>query len=228
MSPYPTLTSRLAQADRTYVLTALAIALAITTYLISAHLWPEAVFQLWWPFKIITCLIAVYCIYEATSRLRNKGNLENHPELEILRKSGDFHTQMKSLESEYQEESEVWSPMRFTKTWIIHDDGATFVPIPAGAVAWAYKIVTDSGSVAGVVKRPVDSFDVMICTRDGSQHKVACPESAADNIVLCIQQRAPGALMGYDEHLHALWRRDPKAALARIEGSDVPQRPAEP
>ena len=112
-------------------------------------------------------------------------------------------------------EHETWGGVVFTDGFPYEDLGIGVTILPLDAVVWAYEEVTEH-SKAGLIHTH-DTAKVRLHLRNGQVHTIDAPPGESQNILLCLEQRSQGTMLGYDEAMKARWRDDAAGLVRSID-----------
>lgn len=161
---------------------------------------------------VICLLIAVWGVVRALMRL---GNSDRHPIMRALRRFGDTEEIAQQIDHEVNSHHEKIGNVKFTRNWLIHQQGLTFKAARLNDLVWMYKHVlkTKYYGVVTVGK----TYSVYLWDRHGQCITVTAKEKSVDEMLGTIYQRAPWIIAGYDQQLEKEWKKNRAEVIASVD-----------
>lgn len=130
-----------------------------------------------------------------------------------LSAAGDLEAAAERAERFY-ESTEPVCGVRMSGEYVFFQSGADSILLRPWDVAWAYQSTTQhrtNGIPTG------KSYAAVLRTMDGKQYTLAMPEQNVQTLLEAMQTALPGTVLGYNDEISALYRKDRAAFSARWE-----------
>jgi hypothetical protein len=155
------------------------------------------------------------CVWNVIKAARRLGNHDLHPLAKVMRRFGEPSEVACHIERESAgEKMHMIGGAIFTRSWLIRSTMFSVDLVHLADAAWMYKSRISTylyGVPAGT------SFGTVLCDIRGKAFSFRLSDSQCDAFIIAVSHRVPWILVGFDDKLQQLWKKNKQAIYDMVE-----------
>jgi hypothetical protein len=156
--------------------------------------------------------------------LLRKFSPTSHPIFKYLSKFGDPASLATQINSEGALPHHRAGKVHFLQNWLVSNEFNSINAVPYEDMVWAYQAVTQhrtNGIKTG------KSYVCKMLDRTGKETSISGKEAQVEEMLKAVLARAPWAIVGYDEKLTNLWKKQRNDFIAAVDARKANMRQAQ-
>ncbi|MGB7339809.1 MAG: DUF6709 family protein [Phototrophicaceae bacterium] len=154
-------------------------------------------------------LLALASIWGVFVGIKRTNDPYKHPILKKLSRFGNVNDLMTNINNELNTGADKIGKLKFTRNYVINDNGNTFDVIPYDALAWAYKFIQRG-------RYNTKTYQAHVYDVTGYQMTINAKEKDVMAMLEAIAARAPWLFKGYSDDFKKAWQKDRQGIVADL------------